>query len=234
PLDETEESERTADILNKIVDKSYEMIKNHPVNQERESANEAPANIIIPRGAGAVPEVELLNDKYNLKSACIAETGLIMGIARFAGMDIIEVEGATGGVDTNLDNIAKTIVESVESDKYDFFLINVDGADEAGHDGEGKEKLEFIEKIDEIIISKLLNLEDCYIILTADHSTPISTMDHTADPVPIIIKGPEVRVDDVDKFSELEAYKGGLCRIRGSDVMDILMDLMNNSTKFGA
>lgn len=233
-LDETVQTKRTADLLNKIVDKSYEMIKNHPVNKQRESEGEAPANIIIPRGAGAVPEVEPLNDKYNVKSVCIAETGLIMGIGRFAGMDIIEVPGATGGVDTNLDNIANAIVENVENDNYNFFLINVDGADEAGHDGNAKEKLDFIERLDEIVISKLLNLKDCYIILTADHSTPISAMDHTADPVPMIIRGPEVRVDDVNKFSELEAYKGGLCRIRGSDVMDILMDLMNNSTKFGA
>ena len=234
PTDDTEEAKRTADILNKVVDKSYEMIKDHPVNMEREKNNENPANIIIPRGAGAVPNVEVLNDKYNVKSACIAETGLIMGIGRFAGMDIIEVDGATGGVDTNLENIIDTIVDHVKGDKYNFLLINIDGADEAGHDGNAKEKLEFIEKIDEVVIKRLLELEDCYIILTADHSTPISKMDHTADPVPMVINGPEVRVDEVKQFSEIEAYKGGLCRIRGSDVMDILMDLMNNSTKFGA
>lgn len=234
PTDDTEEAKRTADLLNKIVNKSYEMIKNHPVNQEREKNNEPPANIIIPRGAGAVPEVESIDDKYNLKSACIAETGLIMGIGRFAGMDIIEVDGATGGVDTNLENIADTIISHATGDKYNFLLINIDGADEAGHDGNLQEKLEFIEKVDEVVIKRLLEIEDSYIILTADHSTPISAMDHTADPVPMIISGPEVRVDDVKKFSEIEAYKGGLCRIRGSDVMNILMDLMNNSTKFGA
>jgi len=234
PTDDTEEAIRTADILNKVVNKSYEMMKNHPVNQEREKNNEPPANIIIPRGAGAVPEVEPINEKYNIKSACIAETGLIMGIGRFAGMDIVEVDGATGGVDTNLENIANTIVSYVKNDEYNFLLINIDGADEAGHDGNANEKLKFIEKIDEVVIKRLLELEEIYIILTADHSTPISAMDHTADPVPMIIHGPEVRVDDVKQFSEFEAHKGGLCRIRGSDVMDILMDLMNNSTKFGA
>jgi 2,3-bisphosphoglycerate-independent phosphoglycerate mutase len=231
---ETEEAKRTADILNKLVNKSYEMIKDHPINQKREKNGEPPANIIIPRGAGAVPEVEPLNDKYNIKSACIAETGLIMGIGRFAGMDIIEVEGATGGIDTDLENIADVIIEHAKGDKYNFLLINIDGADEAGHDGNAKEKLEFIEKVDKVVIEKLSKLEDCYVILTADHSTPISTMDHTADPVPMIINGPEVRVDDVSHFNEIEAHKGGLCRIHGSDVMDILMDLMNNSSKFGA
>lgn len=234
PTDDTQEAKKTADLLNKIVNKSYEMIKDHPVNQEREKNNEPSANIIIPRGAGAVPEVEAINEKYTLKSACIAETGLIMGIGRFAGMDIVEVDGATGGVDTNLENIINTIVDHAKGDEYNFLLINIDGADEAGHDGNAKEKLEFIEKVDEVVIKRLLELEDCYIILTADHSTPISAMDHTADPVPMVINGPEIRVDEVNQFSEIEAHKGGLCRIRGSDVMDILMDLMNNSTKFGA
>ncbi|KZX15759.1 2,3-bisphosphoglycerate-independent phosphoglycerate mutase [Methanobrevibacter cuticularis] len=234
PTDDSPEAKKTADILNKLIIKSYEMIKDHPINKKRIENNQPPANIIIPRGAGAVPEVEPLNEKYNIKSACIAETGLIMGIARFAGMDIIEVDGATGGTDTNLDNISDTIVNHLKGVDYNFFLINIDGADEAGHDGNSKEKVEFIEKVDEIVIKKLLDIEDCYIILTADHSTPISVMDHTADPVPMVINGPEVRVDFVKQFSEIEAHKGGLCRIQGSNVMDILMDLMNNSTKFGA
>ena len=232
--DGSKEAEKTADILNKLVKKSYEMIKDHPVNVKRIENNEHPANIIIPRGAGAVPDVESLNDKYNVKSMCIAETGLIQGIANFAGMDVIEVEGATGGVDTNLDNITNAIVENVTKSDHNFFLINIDGADEAGHDGNLQDKLNFIEKIDKTVVKKLLDLEDCYIILTADHSTPISAMDHTADPVPMIIYGPEVRIDDVNQFNEIEAHKGGLCRIKGSDVMDILMDLMNNSKKFGA
>ncbi|MCF0226316.1 MAG: phosphoglycerate mutase, partial [Methanobrevibacter sp.] len=123
---------------------------------------------------------------------------------------------------------------NVENSDYDFFLVNIDGADEAGHDGNMEEKLKFIEKVDKVVMSKLKNLEDVYLILTADHSTPISVMNHSGDPVPMIIIGPEVRVDDVDKFSEVDAAKGGLSRIRGSDVMNILMDLMNNSHKFGA
>jgi 2,3-bisphosphoglycerate-independent phosphoglycerate mutase len=233
-LDGSKESEKTADILNLIVSESYEMLKKHPVNIERINNNEPPANVIIPRGAGEVPEVEEINKKYNLNSACIAETGLIMGICRFAGMDIIEMDDVTGGVDTNLDNIVDTILDQINNTDHDFFLINIDGADEAGHDGNLQEKLEFIEKVDDVVMSKLLNLEDVYLFLTADHSTPISVMNHSADPVPVLIKGPEVRTDDVNKFSEVDVAKGGLCRIRGSDVMNILMDLMNNSQKFGA
>lgn len=232
--DGSEEAKRTADLLNKIVEKSYEMVKNHPVNIERIEENKPPANIIIPRGAGAVPKVEHINEKYEVNSACIAETGLIMGIGRFAGMDIIEMDDVTGGVDTNLDNIIDTIINQVNNTDHNFFLINIDGADEAGHDGNAIQKKEFIEKVDKIVMSKLLNLKNVVLFLTADHSTPISVMNHSGDPVPVIINSPEVRVDDVKEYNEFAVAKGGLCRIRGSDVMNIVMDLMNNSHKFGA
>ena len=134
-------------------------------------------------------------------------------------------------MDTNLHNITNSILESIKT--YDFLLINIDGADEAGHDGNLTEKVEFIEKVDEVI-KNISQIQDIYFILTADHSTPISVMDHTGDPVPLVINGPEIRVDDVVSFNERSTYKGGLCRIRGSDIMNILRDLMNKSTKFGA
>ena len=232
PLDGTQEARKTADILNQVVERSYQILKDHPLNQERIENGENPGNIILPRGAGAVPHVQAFSDKYGLKAACIAETGLIKGIGKITGMDIIDIEGATGGVDTNLDNITQGILDTAAKD-YDFLLINIDGADEAGHDGNAQEKLEFIEKADQVV-GKLMDLEDLYFILTADHSTPISVMDHTGDPVPLIINGPDIRVDDVKIYNERAASKGGLCRIRGSDVMNILMDLMNKSTKFGA
>ena len=217
-LDGSPEAEKTADILNKLVPKSYEMTKDHPVNLKR-----------IEEG-----EVESINDKYEVNSACIAETGLIMGIGRFAGMDIIEMEGVTGGTDTNLENIRDTILDQVNNSEHDFFLINIDGADEAGHDGNAEEKVKFIEKVDQVVMSELLKLEDCYIFLTADHSTPISVKNHSGDPVPILINGPEVRVDDVKEYNEFAVAKGGMCRIRGADVMNIITDLMGYAHKFGA
>jgi len=231
-LDGSQEANKTANILNKIVKESYELLKNHPLNLKRIDAGKPPANIIIPRGAGAVPNVQPFGEKYGLKPVCIAETGLIKGIAKIAGMELVDIEGATGGIDTNLENIKNGIIETASKD-YDFMLINIDGADEAGHDGQVEEKIKFIEKVD-AVIEELMRIEDVYFILTADHSTPISTMDHTGDPVPIVICGPEVRVDDVKNFNERSAVKGGLCRIRGDNIMDILMDLMNLSTKFGA
>ena len=231
-LDGSQEANKTANILNKIVKESYELLKNHPLNLKRIDAGKLPANIIIPRGAGAVPNVQPFGEKYGLKPVCIAETGLIKGIAKIAGMELVDIEGATGGIDTNLENIKNGIIETASKD-YDFMLINIDGADEAGHDGQMEEKIKFIEKVD-TVIGELMEIKDVCFILTADHSTPISTMDHTGDPVPIVICGSGVRVDDVKNFNERSVVKGGLCRIRGNNIMDILIDLMNLSTKFGA
>lgn len=232
PLNDTPEAGRTAHILNEVVEESYNLLKDHPINLERIDYGKNPANIILPRGAGAVPHVQKFYEKYGLKAACIAETGLIKGIGKILGMDIIDIEGATGGIDTNLENIAQVILDTASED-YDFLLINIDGADEAGHDGNYQEKLKFIQKTDEVV-GKLRQLEDFYYILTADHSTPISVMDHGGDPVPLVINGPEILVDDVKSFNERTAPQGGLCRIRGSDIMNILMDLLNKSSKFGA
>ncbi len=231
-LNDSEEAKKTARILNELVKTSYEVLKDHPVNLERVKNEENPANIILPRGAGAVPEIQPFHEKYGLKAACIAETGLILGIGKITGMDLIEAKGATGGIDTDLDSIAKCIMDTATQD-YDFILINIDGADESGHDGILKEKVDFLTRVDSVI-GQVMQLEDVIFILTADHSTPISIMDHAGDPVPLIIKGPPVRVDDVEQFSERAAAKGGLCRIRGSDVMNIVMDLTNRATKFGA
>ena len=146
-IDGSQEANKTANILNKIVKESYEVLKNHPLNLERIDAGKPPANIIIPRGAGAVPNVQPFGEKYGLKPVCIAETGLIKGIAKIAGMELVDIKGATGGIDTNLDNIQKGIIDTASKD-YDFMLINVDGADEAGHDGQMDEKIKFIEKVD--------------------------------------------------------------------------------------
>ncbi|MDR2829885.1 MAG: 2,3-bisphosphoglycerate-independent phosphoglycerate mutase [Methanobrevibacter sp.] len=234
PTENSSNAKKTADLLNKIIKESYNVLKNHPLNLNRIGNNEIPANIVIPRGVGIVPEVEEFNKKYGLNSACIAETGLIIGIARFAGMDIIEVEGSTGSVNTNLDKFIDTILNAVNNTDHDFFLINIKGADESGHDGNAEEKMKFIEKVDKIVFSKISQLQNIVTIVTADHSTPVTVKDHSADPVPVLIYGNGVRVDDVKRFNEIDSVKGGLLRIRGSDLMNILTDLMDKTHKFGA
>jgi 2,3-bisphosphoglycerate-independent phosphoglycerate mutase len=226
-------SEKTARILNKFVKKSYEILKEHPLNLERIKKGKNPANIILPRGGGAAPSLENFQKKYNLKSACIVEVGLIKGIARYIGMDVIDVEKSTGGLDTDVFSLGDALISAVKN--YDFILFNIKGCDVAGHDGNFKAKVEFIEKIDSMIGYILKHLpDDLYLCFTADHSTPVSVKDHSGDPVPIVFAGPGVRRDDVKKFDERSTTKGGIGRIRGKDVLNILTNLAGIQEKFGA
>ncbi len=234
PLDNSEEARKTANLLNKIIKISYEKLNHHPLNEERRKKGLPPANIILPRGVGKVPHIQPFYDKYGLKGACIAGTGLIKGIAKMVGLDYIKVEGATGTPDTNYMNKAKAIVESLKT--YDFLLVNVKGADEASHDGNYDVKKKVIENVDGMLnyILGKVHKDNMYFVLTGDHSTPIEEKDHSADPIPILIWGKSVRVDDVKKFDEFSTYKGGLCWIKGKHIMPILMDLMGLSKKYGA
>ncbi len=225
-------SAKTAYAVNEFVRRSYEILKDHPVNRERIAQGLNPANVILPRGAGIGPDLQSFQEKYNLKAACVAETGLINGVARYVGMDIKEVQGATGGPDSNLINMAVEIIESLKD--YDFVLCNVKGADVGGHDNKPQVKMEMIAKIDEMVGYLMSNVPDgTYIVFTADHSTPCSVMDHSGDPVPIVIWGEGVRTDSCESYDERSVTRGGLGRIRGVDLMMILTQLMGVQEKFG-
>jgi len=147
------------------------------------------------------------------------------------GLEHIPVPGTTGSVDSDLD--AKVKAALAELEQKDFVLMNIKGADEAGHDGKAIEKRDFIEVID-AALEPLLALSDTLIVICADHSTPCSVRDHSADPVPVVIRGPGVRTDRVARFDEVSCAEGGLHRIRGRDLMPIALDLINKSHKYGA
>jgi 2,3-bisphosphoglycerate-independent phosphoglycerate mutase len=177
--------------------------------------------------------MESFETEHGLKAACVAETGLINGVARYVGMEITEAPGATGGADSNLINMAKAIVDRLAS--VDFVLCNVKGADVGGHDGCWQVKIDMIEKLDEMVGYLVANLpENTHVVLTADHSTPCAIKDHSGDPVPIVFWGEGVRTDAVKHFDERSVTSGGVHRIRGIDVMKILTQLMNVQEKFGA
>jgi 2,3-bisphosphoglycerate-independent phosphoglycerate mutase len=220
-------------IVNVFVRKSYELLKDHPVNKAREAEGKMPANIILPRGAGLAPHLGSFEEKYHLKPAAVVETGLIAGIACYLGMDIIEVPGANGGLDSDIMAMGDAIIKAL--DDHSFVLCNIKGGDIAGHDGDPKAKTRFIERTDQVIGMLMEKLDDqTYIILTADHSTPVAIKDHSGDPVPIVFHGPGVRVDSIQAFDERSVIGGGLLRVRGIDIMNILTNLMNVQEKFGA
>ena len=227
PLDESAEAARTAKILNKFLEEVDQILKDHPVNAERIKEGKPPANTLLLRGAGAVPRLERFEDKHGMKGACIATVGLVKGIGRLCGMDIIEVP-----TDIEIKDVCKKALKII--DNYDFLLLNIKNTDDASHDGEADKKVTVIEEIDSAI--KIFDefIEKNYLAVLSDHTTASSYCDHTGDPVPIMICGPEVRTDDIDSFGERHVAKGGLNRIRGQDLMNILLNLTNRIEKFGA
>ncbi len=233
PLSDDENAKRTAEIVNYFMEKAHEILDKHPLNEERAKKGLPKANVLLLRGVGVVPHIPSFEQRYGMKLAVVTGTTLIKGIGRILKGDVIEVEGATGNRYTNIKGKVEAALKALET--HDFVLLHFKATDELGHDGDFEGKKEFIEKLDRHF-EPLLNLDfsKVCLILTADHSTPVTAKEHTGDPVPITIVYKDVRVDDVKSFSEFEAYKGGLCRIRGLDLMNIVMDLIDKAKKFGA
>ncbi len=233
PLENSPEAARTTNALNEFTRRSYEVLKNHPVNIERIRVGEKPANIILARGAGTFPQITPLSRLYGVRTACIAVVALVRGICKIAGMDVIDVEGATGGLNTNFMGKAEAASEALQ--RYDYVLLHVKATDVAGHDGNFEAKKKAIESIDRMIgrLTQAIDLSQCYVVVTADHTTSVSVRDHSGDPVPILIFGPDVLASDVTRFCERSVAHGNLGRIRGFDITPIVMNYLGKIKKFG-
>jgi len=235
PLDGTPEAGRTADILNGLSEMYMEALKNHPENERRRRQGLPTADAVIFRGAGQLPEIRSLEELYGVKSAVVAGNALARGVCVSAGMEPIHVEGATGSADTNLKGKAETALRALE--RFDLVYVHVKGTDNLSHDGNVEGKVRMIERIDRQLVSRILDetdLREVHIALTADHTTPVSVRKHTGDPVPIAVAGSCVRRDDVKRFSERSCAVGGMGRIRGRDVMPILMNYLGRVGLVGA
>jgi 2,3-bisphosphoglycerate-independent phosphoglycerate mutase len=234
PLDDSSGAKLTAEIVNELMRGFHKILKEHPVNEERVERGLPPANIVLCRGAGTVPSITPLSQMYGISAACIGATPLVRGVCKAAGMKLIDVKGATGTPQTDFMAKAKATVQALKT--HDFVLLHVKATDVASHDGNIKQKIELIEKIDRMLGYVLSNiyLNSTYLAVTADHTTSSITRNHEGDPVPIAITGPYVRRDDVEEFDERACAKGGLNRIRGMDLMPILMNLIGKTKKFGA
>ncbi|MFQ6107147.1 MAG: 2,3-bisphosphoglycerate-independent phosphoglycerate mutase [Thermoplasmata archaeon] len=226
-------AKETAEIINEFVRRSHEMLKDHPVNVEREREGKLPANIILPRGGGIWVDLQPFQERYGVKVAAISGVTLVRGICMSLGMEMLEVEGATGGLDTDMIAKAEAAVRALESN--DFVYMNVKAADICGHDGLVEEKVKVTERLDEMLGHVKRQLDgDTVVAITADHSTPIEVGDHSGDPVPLAILGPGVRIDAVSQFDEISVAHGGLGHPRGCDLMSILLNISGRAEKYGA
>ncbi|MDD3398838.1 MAG: 2,3-bisphosphoglycerate-independent phosphoglycerate mutase [Candidatus Methanomethylophilaceae archaeon] len=224
----------TARVVNEFVRRSYEIWKDHPVNQRRRQEGLPEANILLPRGAGSFPDIDPFPQKHGMKAACVAGVGMIKGICGICGLDVLDVpEACTGGLDTDM--IAKAEAALSALKEYDFVLMNIKAPDLTGHDGHAEEKLKVVRRLDTMAAYIRERLEDDMVVaFTADHCTPVDAGDHTGDPVPLTIYTQGLVQDRCQSFNEADCAYGRLGRLRGCDLLPVLMDMANRSTKFGA
>ena len=232
PLDDSAEAAFTAAVLNKFMRASYDVLNALPINKTRKASDQHPANFLLLRGAGVYPSLPEFDEKYGLKSCCIAGGGLYKGIGAFLGMDIIDVPGATALPDTDVEAKFRKALDML--DTYSFVFCHVKATDSLAEDGNPEGKREFIEKSDKAAALLTDLPDDVLLIITADHSTACELKAHSADPVPVIFCNPSVRVDDVAEFSERACALGGFGYSEGKDIMPQVLNLMGKLHLIGA
>ena len=228
-------AEKTARAVNEFVRKSHEILRGHAINVERTRNGLSPANVVITRGAGMAVKMRSITDRFDIKGCCISGESTVVGIARMSGFQTVTNEKLTANTDTDLDEKARLTIEALRDN--DFVVTHVKAADLMAHDGKPLGKKAFIERTDGMlkkIIDGLDNAGETLISVTADHSTPCSIREHSADPVPVFIHGQGVLVDEVSAFGERACARGGLCRIRANDFLLSLFDLMGVTYRFGS
>ena len=221
-------AQATADLLNELILKSQELLSKHPFNLARAERGERQANSIWPWSGGYRPSMETLQQQYpEIKSGTvISAVDLIRGIGHYAGLKIVEVEGATGLADTNYEGKAQAAIEALEKD--DFVFVHVEASDEAGHDGDLELKLKTIEYLDQRLIAPIYNKvknwnEPVCIAVLPDHLTPVEQRIHVGQPVPFLIWYRGIEADSVEQYDEVSCVSGSYGLLKLNEFMHALM-----------
>jgi 2,3-bisphosphoglycerate-independent phosphoglycerate mutase len=193
------------EFLRSLIYNSYEILENIEVNKRRRGEGKLPANLIWLWGQGRLPQLPLFFLKWGLVGGVISAVDLIKGLGKSAGLQVINVPGATGFIDTNYEGKAGYALEALE--RIDFIFIHIEAPDECGHIADLENKIASIEAIDEKIVGKIIRElpsidEDYKILILPDHPTPVSVRTHTADPVPFLIYSTEKPLRGEENFSE--------------------------------
>lgn len=224
------EAQSTAELLNTLILKSQELLATHPVNLKRVSEGKDPANSIWPWSPGYRPKMELLSQKYPAirSGAVITAVDLIRGIGHYAGLQCIDVEGATGLYTTNYEGKAQAAIEALKEN--DFVYLHVEASDEAGHEGNIDLKLKTIEYLDKRAIGPIYEAvknwdEPVAIAVLPDHPTPCEHRTHTAEPVPFLIYYPGIEPDEVQCYDEVACRQGGYGTLEKDQFMNEFMKI---------
>jgi len=215
------------DELYDLMKKSYDLLKDHPVNKARIARGKRPANSIWLWGEGTKPLLDNFSEKFGKKGSMISAVDLLKGIAICAGMNSVDVEGATGYLDTNFDGKCKAAIEEFKKGT-DLVYIHVEAPDECGHRGEIENKVKAIEMIDEHILAPVVEFlrgyDDFAVLVCPDHPTPLSIRTHTSTPVPYLIYDSKNEIDSgVKVFCEKEARETGNYIEKGFTMMNYFL-----------
>jgi len=216
-----------ADLLLDLMAASRELFEDHPVNLKRRAEGKPEGNSIWLWGQGKAPRIQTFKEKYGLTGSVVAAVDLIKGIGIYCGLEIVQVPGATGYVDTNYRGKAEHALRELET--KDFVLIHVEAPDEAGHNGSAPDKVRAIERIDKEMLSLLLararDGKDLSMLLLPDHPTPVSIRTHAQEPVPFVIyPAPEgLRSHPGKRYTEADARSTGQFVDIGTRLMGYLI-----------
>lgn len=224
--------EETVQLLNELILKSQELLKDHPLNKERMARGMDPANSIWPWGGGYRPRMKTLMERFpSVKSgAVITAVDLIRGIGKYAGLRVIDVPGATGLWDTNYEGKAQAAIDALKTD--DFVYLHVEACDEAGHDGDLELKLKCIDCLDKRLVRPILEQlssprggqEEVSIALLPDHPTPVAHRTHTNEPIPFCIYTPGIEPDQVQTFDEVACQQGSYGLLEGDGFINVFIN----------
>ncbi len=189
-----------------LMQRSWNLLEDHPVNKKRAERGEATANSIWLWGHGKRPKLQLFKERFGKSGAMITAVDLMRGIAKNIGFEMLEVDGATGWIDTNYEGKAEACIDGLK--RHDFVFVHLESPDEAGHAGRTDYKIQAIEDLDAKIIGPVMKyLEEDHnglfrVVSLPDHPTPISIKTHTSDPVPLALFGTDVPSDDNQTYDE--------------------------------
>ena len=214
--------------LREMMKKSFDILKDHPINIERKKQGKNPANSIWFWGAGTRPSLTSFEEKTGKKGVMISAVDLLKGIAVGAGMGLKIVEGANGGLHTNYEGKAQAAIDALTKEGYDFAYIHVEAPDEMGHQGSVENKIQAIEWLDERIIGPVKEGlekagEDFRMLIIPDHPTPIRVRTHTGTPVPYMLYDSTKAENGIATYNEENAKKSGIVWEEGYRLMDHLL-----------
>ena len=210
-----------------MMEKSYDLLKDHPVNKSRVERGLAPANAIWLWGHGTKPQLKDFEECYGVKGAMVSAVDLLKGIARLNGMTVCEVDGATGYIDTNFEGKRDAAVEALKNG-HDLVYIHLEAPDECGHRGEAANKVKSLEEIDRRVVAPLLKELDAMgeytLLICPDHPTPLAVKTHTSDPVPYLLYRNTAETESgIDRFTEATAASTGKLVEQGYTLMNTVL-----------